>query len=345
MQTPHSTTKPDGLLSAPAVQPAATGFGPRADRSEGQPETGSLFEDELRRAAGDDGTADAKRTQREASDARRSAQAGKAEHNQAQREERRTERAGAQETRAERRSEQSSAAEVRAASRPPAPSEPVVPPSIRPEASPAPPEAQTARRRATAAQPEPAAHGESAARRARLQSNTPQAALAQPPQASTPSANAAQPTTPTQTAPRAAAPAPGQQGQAGQQGQQDLGAAAAERNARASSTQPARPETAFRDLVSELMVTREAELDRQASVLRQVRAHLAPGGREISIALSPASLGQIQMRLALRSGRLTAVMRATRPETLEALQNQLPELTSTLEAQGFEVQDFDLALA
>ena len=116
MQTPHSTTKPDGLFSAPAAKPATSGLGSRTDRPEGQPETGSLFEDELRRAAGDDGTADAKRTQREASDARRSAQAGKAEHNQAQREERRTERAGAQEARAERRSEQSSAAEARAES-------------------------------------------------------------------------------------------------------------------------------------------------------------------------------------------------------------------------------------
>jgi len=342
MQTPHSTAPSDGHLFAPSAakaQPTPGRLG--AEVQEGQPEGDILFEDELRRAAGDDGSADAKRTQREAADARRSAQAGKAEHNQAQREAHRNERAGAQEARADRRSDRANATEARPEPQPPARPEARVA-SEAPEAPEATPEPPSDRRRATAAQPEPAAHGESAARRARLQPGASPAALPQPPQAPPSSTTATQTTAP-QATPRAAAPAPGPQ--TGQQGQPDTGAAAAERNARTASSQPARPEAAFRDLVSELMVTREADLDRQASVLRQVRAHLAPGGREISIALSPASLGQIQMRLALRSGRLTAVMRATRPETLEALQNQLPELTATLEAQGFEVQDFDLALA
>jgi flagellar hook-length control protein FliK len=92
------------------------------------------------------------------------------------------------------------------------------------------------------------------------------------------------------------------------------------------------------------LLEREAELDRQANVLRQLKAQLGPSAREISLQLSPASLGTIQMRLALRSGRLTATLRASEPSTLEALVNQLPELRASLESQGFEVVDFDLAL-
>lgn len=99
------------------------------------------------------------------------------------------------------------------------------------------------------------------------------------------------------------------------------------------------------DAVGELLAEREVALEREAAILRQLKAQLAPGRRELTMRLDPAELGRLQLRLALRSGRLTATLRVESPEALDALQRQLPELAASLEDQGFEVQDFDLDLA
>lgn len=112
---------------------------------------------------------------------------------------------------------------------------------------------------------------------------------------------------------------------------------------RAQATAAPTPEP-FADVLGELLLEREALLERQASVLRQVRAQLSPGNREISLQLSPAALGQVQLRISLRNGQLTGFVRASNPEALEALENQLPELTASLEAQGFDVADFEFGL-
>ena len=99
------------------------------------------------------------------------------------------------------------------------------------------------------------------------------------------------------------------------------------------------------DAMGELLAQREEALDKEASILRQLRAQLAPGRREVTLRLDPADLGRLQLRLALRAGRLTASVRAESPEALAAIERQLPELAASLEAQGFEVQAFDLDLA
>ena len=99
------------------------------------------------------------------------------------------------------------------------------------------------------------------------------------------------------------------------------------------------------DAMGELLTQREEALEREASILRQLRAQLGPGRRELTMRLDPAELGRMHLRLALRGGRLTATLRAESPEALTAIERQLPELAASLEAQGFEVQDFDLDLA
>ena len=111
--------------------------------------------------------------------------------------------------------------------------------------------------------------------------------------------------------------------------------------AEATGTKP-RPDS---DPMGELLTRREEAIERDAAILRQLRAQLAPGRRELTMRLDPADLGRLQLRLALRSGRLTATVRAESPEALAAIERQLPELAASLESQGFEVQDFDLELA
>ena len=96
--------------------------------------------------------------------------------------------------------------------------------------------------------------------------------------------------------------------------------------------------------MEKLLVDREERMEREASILRQVKANLKPGGRELSIRLSPAALGRVDMNLAMREGRLTASIRTETTEAFEALEHQLPELQAALESQGIEVMGFDLEL-
>jgi hypothetical protein len=98
-------------------------------------------------------------------------------------------------------------------------------------------------------------------------------------------------------------------------------------------------------VLGELLTQREEALERDAAILRQLRAQLAPGQREIALQLNPAELGRMHLRMALRGGRLTAHLTAESPEALAAIERQLPELGASLEAQGFEVQAFELELA
>jgi len=87
-----------------------------------------------------------------------------------------------------------------------------------------------------------------------------------------------------------------------------------------------------------------ADSERAADVLRQVRVAITPELRSATIALSPPSLGRIHVRMSVRAGELTAVIRAEEPAALQALAHQLPELRATLAQQGLAVQHFDLGL-
>ena len=129
-------------------------------------------------------------------------------------------------------------------------------------------------------------------------------------------------------------------GSEGQLGQRETASLGLNANATASAEAPEAP-----DIMERLIVEREQRMEREASILRQFKAQLSPGSREISMQLSPAALGRVNMTLALREGRFTATVRTETKEAFEALEKQLPELQMALEAQGFEVGQFDGELA
>lgn len=300
-----------------------------------------LFEDELNRATGTDrSTGEGHRTERETARTRHAAQAAKADEAQGQRESARSAREQSatqrQQGRAERLERSEGARQV------PTDTQKAATPAPRPaERAPAAPEATAqpaAQPTADRAPAEPAPKSPPAPQAA------PSAATPAP-LATTGLANTASSTATTSLANAPNSPVSTQNGSQTSQNGPQTGSNGAKGLA-TNQPQPTaeKAPAPFRDLVSEMMVAREDDLDRQASILRQVRAQLAPGNREITLQLSPASLGQIQMRLSLIAGRLTAVLRAASPETLEDLRHQLPELTASLEAQGFEVADFDLDL-
>ena len=281
---------------------------------------GQLFASELQRASGTGKGGEGHRDARQAGEDRRASQARRAEAADTQRSEARMARQGAQQGRNEHRSERLATAE-----RPVSATRPAAEPErstrlARPEPRPEPtlPEAAKAPEAATKAPETPVTPEPSA--RAQVAIATPQAASPQRANVA-PTASPAPAATETTLA-------------VGPKPQRGVEPRAGDRPAPELPT----------DVLGELLLEREADLDRQASVLRQVRAQLGPGTREISLQLSPAALGQVQLRLSLRNGQLTGVLRASTPEALEALENQLPELTASLEAQGFEVVDFDLGL-
>jgi flagellar hook-length control protein FliK len=84
--------------------------------------------------------------------------------------------------------------------------------------------------------------------------------------------------------------------------------------------------------------------ERAADILRQVRVHLAPGLRQATVRLEPATLGRVAIRIALREGRATTEVRAEQASTLEALERHVPELRAALEQQGIDAGEFDFGL-
>lgn len=80
-----------------------------------------------------------------------------------------------------------------------------------------------------------------------------------------------------------------------------------------------------------------AVLERAEQVLRQIQLHLSPGVKRLTLELQPAELGRLAIQLALRGGKLTAIVRSERAKTLEALEQHEPELRATLAQRGIAV--------
>jgi len=84
--------------------------------------------------------------------------------------------------------------------------------------------------------------------------------------------------------------------------------------------------------------------ERAADVLRQIGVQLAPQLRQAVIDLYPRELGRIHIRMSVQEGAVRASVRAERPETLESLEQHLPELRALLAGAGLEAQDLSLSL-
>jgi flagellar hook-length control protein FliK len=72
--------------------------------------------------------------------------------------------------------------------------------------------------------------------------------------------------------------------------------------------------------------------------------HLQANTRSAVIQLSPPELGMLMIQIRMEEDKLRAVVRAERPEALEALNRHLPELRATLQQQGLQANDIHLEL-
>lgn len=77
-----------------------------------------------------------------------------------------------------------------------------------------------------------------------------------------------------------------------------------------------------------------AMLERATEILRQIRLHSTPDVKRLTLELEPAELGRLSIQLALRAGKLTAIVRAESAATLEALEQRENELQNVLAERG-----------
>lgn len=79
-----------------------------------------------------------------------------------------------------------------------------------------------------------------------------------------------------------------------------------------------------------------AVLERAAEILRQIQLHATPAVQRLTLDLEPAELGRLSVQLALRAGRVAAIVRGENPETLELLQQREAELLQVLAQRGIQ---------
>jgi hypothetical protein len=80
------------------------------------------------------------------------------------------------------------------------------------------------------------------------------------------------------------------------------------------------------------------ELERAAEILRQIQLHTSTSVKRLTLDLEPAELGRLSVQLALRAGKVSAIVRSDRLETLELLQRHSGELLQVLSERGIAAE-------
>ena len=88
----------------------------------------------------------------------------------------------------------------------------------------------------------------------------------------------------------------------------------------------------------------EAALERAEEILRQIKLHLAPGVKRIVLDLEPVELGRLAVQLAWRAGKVSAIVRAERGETLALLAQRENDIGTLLAQRGIAADSVRLEL-
>jgi len=88
----------------------------------------------------------------------------------------------------------------------------------------------------------------------------------------------------------------------------------------------------------------EAALERAEEILRQIKLHLAPGVKRLVLDLDPLELGRLAVQLAWRAGKVSAIVRAERGETLALLAQRENDLGTLLAQRGIAADSVRLEL-
>ncbi|MGU3469629.1 flagellar hook-length control protein FliK [Paenibacillus sp. D51F] len=78
-------------------------------------------------------------------------------------------------------------------------------------------------------------------------------------------------------------------------------------------------------------------------VLKKLDVSSSSGMTEARLTLTPENLGQVDVKLQIHNGQLTALFAADSPAAREAIENQLGQLRMSLQNQGFQVERLDVS--
>lgn len=78
-------------------------------------------------------------------------------------------------------------------------------------------------------------------------------------------------------------------------------------------------------------------------VLKKLDVSSSSGMTEARLTLTPENLGQVDVKLQIHNGQLTALFAADSPAAREAIENQLGQLRMSLQNQGFQVDRLDVS--
>jgi hypothetical protein len=78
---------------------------------------------------------------------------------------------------------------------------------------------------------------------------------------------------------------------------------------------------------------------RAEEIVRQIELHMAPGVKRLTLELAPAELGRISIQLALRAGKIAAIVRGERPEALALLESRAEELGRLFAERGIAADE------
>lgn len=79
-------------------------------------------------------------------------------------------------------------------------------------------------------------------------------------------------------------------------------------------------------------------------VIQRVQVDLKPGQTEMRMNLKPENLGQLQMKLVLEDGKVTAQFLTGNQNVKEALENSLSQLRQSLQEQGLKVEKLSVLI-
>lgn len=81
-----------------------------------------------------------------------------------------------------------------------------------------------------------------------------------------------------------------------------------------------------------------------AAIYSQIKAQIQSGAQELKIRLDPPALGQLNLRFVVDGDTIAVHVRASRPEVVEALKNDLAGFSETLRENGIDLSKLEISL-
>ncbi|MBB3109394.1 flagellar hook-length control protein FliK [Paenibacillus phyllosphaerae] len=103
-----------------------------------------------------------------------------------------------------------------------------------------------------------------------------------------------------------------------------------------------RPETNAKVVVQQPVPVQKFAETMKDMMVKQFNVNTVGGIHEATLSLAPAHLGQVDVRISVHNGQLTALFVAESASAKEMLDNQMSQLRSSLQAQGLQVEKIEV---